>query len=464
MIEIRLDPEASEPLYGQLYEYLKSEITGGGLPCGVKLPSKRRLASSLQCSQNTVQTAYSQLMAEGYITARPKSGYYVCRLDGVLTMRKEPAAPREHAPDDSDFRYDFSHHGIDYESFPFSLWRKITKNAISEYDDGLLRAGGAQGALPLRSAIADYLHHSRGVVCAPEQIIVSSGTEFLMQLLIQIFDRDCVYAIEEPGYEKLSLLFRSNRARYVGIPLDESGMLPDALLESRADVACVTPSHQFPTGNIMPVNRRIRLLNWANSRPERYLIEDDYDSEFRYSGRPIPSLQGLDSGEKVIYLGTFSKSLAPAIRISYLVLPKPLLRVYRERLNFYLCPVPSLDQKVLYQFMKEGCFERHLNKMRTIYKKKREILMSSLQRLLPEAALSGADAGLHIVLRVENGMREDELVAAAAGQGVRVYGFSRFYAGEGSREPRLLLGFASLRPEEIPDAVRLLRRAWFPRG
>ena len=234
------------------------------------------------------------------------------------------------------------------------------RKVINEYDPDLLQLGNSQGDFNLRQSIANYLHQSRGVKCSPEQIIVSSGTEFLLQLLIQLFPQDTSYALENPGYERLNLIFNSNRARYFTVPLDESGMIPDELMKTSADVACVTPSHQFPTGNIMPITRRIRLLNWANEKPERYLIEDDYDSEFKYSGRPIPSLQGLDPCDKVIYIGAFSKSLAPSIRVSYVVLPDTLLANYHEKLTFYICPVPAIEQKTLFRFINEGHFEAAL--------------------------------------------------------------------------------------------------------
>ena len=462
MITIRLNPDLSEPLYEQLYEYIKAEITSGSYPYNAKLPSKRQLSVYLQCSQNTVQTAYSQLAAEGYIMAKPKSGYYICKLDGVLHIKRESGFLHENTDTGPLYRYDFSHRGVDFDSFPFSIWRKISKDVISEYDADLLKTGSPQGDLNLRSSIAAYLHNSRGVNCTPGQIVVSSGTEFLLLLLMQLFDENRIYAIENPGYEKLNMIFRSSRAEYRAVSLDENGMLPDELIKSRADIACVTPSHQFPTGNIMPISRRIKLLNWANEKSERYLIEDDYDSEFKYSGRPIPSLQGLDSGEKVIYIGAFSKSLTPAIRVSYMVLPENLLKIYCERLNFYICPVPSIEQKILRRFIDEGFFERHLNKMRNIYKKKREVLISAIRRLLPDSEIAGADAGLHIILKIRNGMNEEELIKAARDQGVRVYGFSKYYSGEipFPHEPILLLGFASLKVDEIFEAVDLLRKAY----
>ncbi len=465
-ITFKFDPESSTPLYEQLYKHVKIKITNGNYPCDAKLPSKRRLSAHIQCSLNTVQNAYGQLAAEGYITARQRSGYYVSRLDGIININisSGSAASRDDAASETEYRYDFSHHGIDQEGFPFAIWRRITREVLNEYDTELLKPSDPSGDIKLRAAISDYLLHSRGVNCASRQVIISSGTEFLIQMLIQLFGRESVYALEEPGYEKLNMVFRSNRASYTTILLDEDGMRPDLLVESGAGVACVTPSHQFPTGSIMPVSRRIQLLNWANEKTERFIIEDDYDSEFKYFGKPIPSLQGLDTGEKTIYMGSFSKSLTPSLRISYMVLPELLLKAYNDRLNFYICPVPLIEQKVLYRFISGGYFERHLNRMRNIYRKKREVLVSAIRKLLPRGEIAGANAGLHIVLRMKNGMDEEALVKAAERKGVRVYGLSKFYAGDarlrGCDRSSLLLGFASLKTDEIYKAVSLLQEVY----
>jgi len=394
---------------------------------------------------------------------RPKSGFYVCKLEGIMNIKKEPVVLPKQTDSETYYQYDFSHHGVDLDHFPFSTWRKIAKNVIDEYDMDLLKSGDQQGDRNLRSSIAEYLHNSRGVNCSPDQIIISSGTEFIFLLLIQIFDRGKIFAIENPGYEKLNLIFKSNRAEFRSIALDEYGMLPEELLKSNADIACVTPSHQFPTGVIMPINRRLQLLNWANEKAGRYIIEDDYDSEFKYSGRPIPSMQGIDGGEKVIYIGAFSKSLTPAIRISYVVLPEQLMNTYKDKLSFYICPVPVMEQKALCQFINEGHFERHLNRMRNIYKEKRETVVTAIRSLLPSVQILGANAGLHLILKVDNGMSEEELILSAQKNGVKVYGISQYYFEDGffDQQPSLLLGFATLRKNEILDAVSLLKSAWF---
>ncbi|MEL4106907.1 PLP-dependent aminotransferase family protein [Oscillospiraceae bacterium WX1] len=463
MIEltVSLQKEGRVPLYEQLYAHIRQEIISGAFVFNTRLPSKRQLAAHLACSQNTVLTAYSQLLAEGYITARPKIGYYVNALDNMAQLEKGRAQPQRPTKEPEDCRYDFSHHGVDPIHFPFAAWRKITKDVINEWDEELLKTGHRQGHPDLRAAIATYLYQSRGVVCSPEQIVVSAGTELLLQLLIQLFDENVVYAIENPGYEKLNLIFKSSRASYKTVDLDENGMRPDVLLKSGADIACVTPSHQFPTGRIMPVSRRIQLLNWTRGKEGRYIVEDDYDSEFRYDGRPISSLQGLDGSGKVIYLGAFSKSLTPALRVSYMVLPERLLQSYHEKLNFYMCPVPTVEQKALYRFIQEGHFERHLNKMRMLYKQKRERLVSSIRSLLPNAVIEGASTGLHFVLKIDNGQSEKALIEAAKTLKVRVYGLSQYYFEQApSMESALLLGFAAIKYDDIYDAVSRLKSAW----
>ncbi len=462
MITIHLEQNASQPFYEQLYQFIKSEIISGKYPYLAKLPSKRQLSAHLQCSQNTVQNAYSQLIAEGYISSKPKSGFYVCALDGIVNIKNKPVILNKQEDASEICRYDFSYNGVDAENFPFSIWRKLTKEAIDEYDRTLLKIGHTQGSYELRVSINNYLHQSRGVNCSPEQIIVSSGTEFLFQLIIQLLDTDTLYALENPGYEKLNLVFKSNRAWYKAVSVDENGIMSEELRESGANVVCVTPSHQFPTGVIMPVGRRLTLLKWASEKTNRYIIEDDYDSEFKYSGKPIPSLQSLDSENRVIYMGAFSKSLSPSMRVSYMVLPEQLLRSYYEKLTFYICPVPNIEQKALCRFINEGYFERHLNKMRNIYKRKREILTYALHHYLPQAVIKGANVGLHLLLEMNNGMSEKELIASAQEYGVKVYGLSQYYIG-GSNYPALptiLLGYASIKEDEITKAVDSLAQAW----
>jgi GntR family transcriptional regulator/MocR family aminotransferase len=296
-----------------------------------------------------------------------------------------------------------------------------------------------------------------------DQIIISSGTEMLFQSLIQLFNQNYIYGIENPGYERLNQLFQGNRAAFTSISIDENGMIPEEVEENKPNVLCITPAHQFPSGQIMPINRRIRLLNWANQEQDRYIIEDDYDSEFKYSGKPIPALQGIDENEKVIYMGSLSKSIAPTLRVSYMVLPQHLLRRYRKELSYQLCPVPIFEQKVLSRFIEEGYFERHLNKMRNIYKRKRELLVATIQKINPKIKILGADAGLHLLLQVPNGMSEEQLIMTSAQVGVKVYRCSSYYSkvSDQPESPTILLGYAMITEQDIEASCKLLLKAWF---
>lgn len=460
-LTFQMDAGDGKPLYQQLYQFIKNEIQSGKIGTAEKLPSKRKLSVYLNISQNTVQSAYDQLIQEGYVTPSERRGFYVNRIENLARLDVALPAEGEKKNAQEPVRYDFSYSGVDTEYFPYALWRKLYKETIDENDAGLLLLGESQGRGELRSAIAGYLHQSRGVACEAEQVVLGSGTEFLIQILILLFGPDSVFGIENPGYEKLNQQFAGNHVQYRAIDIDGGGMIPQKIEESGANILCLTPAHQFPSGEIMPISRRVQILNWANASPERYVIEDDYDGEFKYSGKPIPALQGLDKGGKVIYMGAFSKSLSPAVRVSYMVLPGALLKRYRHSLSYMICPVPGIEQKMLARFIADGYFERHLNRMRTVYKKKRELLVEAIKKMRCPLRILGADAGLHLLVRVENGMSGEGLVSAARREGIKVYGMSRYYpeARQGGT-PLILLGYASLAENEIARAVGILDGAW----
>lgn len=465
MLTFNLNGDNKIPIYHQLYSFIKSEIRAGKITYNTKLPSKRKLSSYLSVSQNTIQAAYDQLIEEGYIISIEKKGFYVCKIDHLqkLQVYQNYDAPKKQLKT-MNIMYDFSYHGVDQPTFPFELWRKLTKETINEYDTELLLPGDSVGYHRLRSAIAAYLHQSRGVNCREHQVIISSGTEILIQTLIQLLDKNSIYGIENPGYEKLNQLFTGNRAQFTAIHIDNKGMVPDIIDQSNANVICITPAHQFPSGEIMPINRRIQLLNWANQTEGRYIIEDDYDSEFKYSGKPIPAMQGIDTNEKVIYMGSLSKSISPTLRVSYMVLPSHLMKRYHEKLSYILCPVPLIEQKVLCSFIEQGYFERHLNKMRTVYKKKRDTLVKAISELNRGIEILGADAGLHLLIHVPNEMSEDQLIDSALKYGVKTYGISKYYSDKRFiiEKPTLLIGYAGMAEQDIEKAVLLLNYAWFP--
>ena len=326
----------------------------------------------------------------------------------------------------------------------------------------MFAAGDPQGERALRTAIGDYLHSARGVDCRPEQILIGAGSEYLLMLLSQILGNGRKIAMENPTYKQAYRVLKGEGYPVIPVDMDRYGMDVQRLSRSSADVAYVMPSHQYPTGIVMPVKRRQELLAWAYSGADRYLIEDDYDSEFRYKGKPIPALQGMDRGGRVIYMGTFSKSIAPAIRVGFMVLPEHLLEAYRERAGFYLSTVSRIDQNILYQFITQGYYERHLNRMRALYKGKHDALMAGLKELEDRFLIRGEYAGLHVLLTHRQGETEESLVARAAELGVKVYGISGCFIQPEEKlfDSTVMLGYASLSEEEIRNGTKLLSKAW----
>lgn len=465
-IRIRLEKESGKTLYEQLYEYIREEIRTGSLLPDERLPSARFLSDSLQVSRTTVDMAYGQLVAEGYLTAKPKSGYFVSATEGLydtgMASAEEKARPTP-KEQESAFRYDFSPTAIDMTHFPYATWKKITKNILVDAKSQMFALGEPQGDEELRTTICRYLHGSRGVNCDPEQIIVGAGNDFLLLLLEKLLGRHVPVAMENPTYMRAYRIFQSFAYPISLVPMDEKGIRVDKLRESGAQAAYVMPSRQYPTGISMPIGRRMELLGWAAEGKGRYLIEDDYDSEFRYKGRPLPSLQASDSQGRVIYLGTFSKAIAPAIRVSYMVLPYPLLGKYRSECSFISSTVSRIDQTILNEFIRDGYFERYLNKMRKVYRIKHDLLLGELKGWETDFSVSGENAGLHILLTDKRGRDEDSLVRAAAAEDVKVYGMSAFRLTGDALEAgpaTLILGYGSLSETEIREGIERLKKAW----
>ncbi|PJN89802.1 MocR-like pyridoxine biosynthesis transcription factor PdxR [Bacillus sp. mrc49] len=461
MLTCDLNRFSDVPLYEQLYSHIKKEIIEGRLPFGTKLPSKRKLAEFLQISQNTVETAYEQLTAEGYVEVIPRKGYYIQTFEDLEYTQTKHVALEPFTVKEGEVQYHFHPSQIDTENFPFEKWRKFMKNKIDVSRQELLLLGDPQGEYELRCEIAHYLYHARGVQCVPEQIIIGAGMEILLQQLVLLFAKNTIYGVEDPGYHLIHRILRSYPNEVHPLEIDEEGVKVNPIEDSSIDVVYVTPSHHFPYGTILSVNRRTRLLNWAQGGEDRYIIEDDYDSEFRYSGKTIPSLQSMDAGEKVIYLGSFSKSLMPSIRISYMVLPTPLLKKHQQELSFYHSTVSRIDQHVLTQFMKEGDFEKHLNRMRKVYRRK---LDKVIELLKPHKHLSitGERSGLHIVLLVKNGMDEQTLIQKAAEKQIKIYGLSAYSIEKKDEHhtPTIILGFAGIPEAELEKSIHLLLKSW----
>lgn len=457
MLTFSLDSDSPISLYEQLYLHIRQAIVDDTLKTGAKLPSKRKLCQFLDVSQTTVELAYAQLLAEGYIESVPRKGFYVLPQEELYVHRSDRKI--EPIPLKKTYDFDLSPSQIDTTAFPFERWKRHMKQVIDETNHELLALGSVQGDFALRQEIATYLYHSRGVQCSPEQIVIGSGTEQLLPQILDLLSHATTYGIEDPGYPLTRQLFHQQSRSYVPIPVDENGVCVDELELHGVDALYVTPAHQFPTGNVLSVSRRQRLLNWALSN-ETYIIEDDYDSEFRYSGKPIPSLQSIDPNERVIYLSTFSKSLMPSLRIGYMVLPTPLINRYRERYLHFTCSVPRFEQHTLATFMASGDFEKHLNRMRKIYRRKLEIVLSNFRVYEPTIIVTGASAGLHVVLSVNTSQSVKQLKQAAEDSNLFIRSMSDYQITNKMSSSQFLFGFAHLPEHTIPHIIERLMQAW----
>ncbi|EHI98289.1 transcriptional regulator, GntR family with aminotransferase domain containing protein [Clostridium sp. DL-VIII] len=470
MLELlpNFNSDSKIPLYIQIYNYIKNEILSGNIPHNSKLPSIRSFAKDLMLSKNTIEAAYEQLLAEGYVKSKNRSGLYVTRIESGfknINENLQSSSISMEKPTDCNIkvRYDFSSGQIDLTTFPYSQFRKIVGRSIDEFSSELLLYGDHQGDYGLRHEIAKYIHHSRGVVCSPEQIVISSGTQQSLTLLCHmLLHNHKNAAFEEPSYLGAKAVFKHFNFDISPIKLDMDGINIEALYKCLAKIVYVTPSHQYPYGMVMSISKRLRLLKWADEN-NGIIIEDDYDGEFRFKGKPIPSLQGLDNSNRVIYLGSFSKSLMPSMRISYLVLPKSFLNIYEKNYKIYEQPVSRLLQKSLEIFIKEGYWEKHLRKAKILYKKKQELLLNSLAEYFKEnITIIGADSGLHILLQIHTKMDEQELIEIALKAGIKVDSTSvNWMNPQANSFPVIFIGFAGIKIEDIPYAVKILSNCWF---
>ncbi|MCM1184512.1 MAG: PLP-dependent aminotransferase family protein [Roseburia sp.] len=439
MLTYDLNQRDGQSLYEYLYRCIKQDILDGTLAADSRLPSKRELAGHHQISLKTVENAYEQLLTEGYIYSEEKRGYFVSALATDTDGRQ--ARHQNHVPfsvcDGGDSRdgadtaatagegdcfADFTANHTAVEKFPYDTWAKLVRGILSQGGSTLLRAVPFQGLFALRVSIAKYLYGFRGMQVSPDQIVIGAGTDYLCGQLIQLLGRGCIYALEDPGYRSIAKIYQANDASYEYVSVDESGLRADLLGESRANIVHVSPGHHFPTGGIMPIARRQQLLDWAEEDAQRYIIEDDYDSEFRFSRRPIPAIQSLRHNHRVIYLNTFSKTLAPAIQISYMVLPQKLMERYASAMRFSPCTVSALEQYALAEFMDNGYFERHIHRMKKYYRAKRDRMLRVFEksRLCPYVTIEEKDAGNHFLMRLNTTLSDTELKWLARENGVRL--------------------------------------------
>ena len=470
------------PLYEHLYRCIRNDIRNGTLHAGMKLPSKRSFASNLGVSPITVENAYAQLLSEGYIYSIAKKGYYVSDFSGSLlppssvpgeedlslsVKSGQPSMPASVGAKEAllsqetkpAYYADFSSNQTRPDNFPFSVWAKLMRETMQKKDTELMTKPPCGGIFELREAIAGHLRQFRDMHVSPEQIFVGAGTEYLYGLLVQFLGFDKIYAIENPGYEKIDQIYKSYRVRRRFIDMDARGIRMDRLEESGADVVHISPSHHFPTGIITPISRRYELLGWAARSDSRYIIEDDYDSEFRLTGRPIPALQSIDLMEKVIYINTFSKSLTSTMRISYMVLPPDLARRFTEQMSFYSCTVSNFEQYALMRFIREGYLEKHINRMRNYYHRQRDALLHAIKKspLSSRVTITEEDSGLHFLMKIDTGLSDAELMERARKKGLRLTALSRYYhKPSGDVEHIFIMNYSYLETEHIPEAIRRL--------
>ena len=448
MLTYELKKSPGVPLYEALYRCIRGDILAGKLAPDTKLPSKRALAEHLEVSKITVETAYGQLLEEGYIRSVQKVGYFV---EPILQKSASPAVaiPREEPTPDT---------GAGPEKFPFSVWSRLQREVLLDYGEKLLLPLHNQGSIELRQAIASHLAQFRGMTVDPGNILVGAGTDFLYNLLIQLLGRDKIYAVEEPGYDKIRKIYAAGGVACISAVMDEKGVDPAKL--GNAQVLHISPAHHFPLGLVTPLSRRQELLRWAAER-DGYIIEDDYDSEFRFDAHPVPTMMSLDGSSRVVYMNTFSKSLAPSIRISYMVLPEGMMKTFRERLGFYSCTVSSFEQQTLARFLSRGHFEKHINRMRRFYRARRNKILEILRTcdFADRLTIREEDAGLHFLLTVDTSLRDEELVALCTGAGLPVRALGSFYHTPAPErtEHCLVVNYTTLREEELEAALRKIK-------
>ena len=446
MLTYELKKVSGIPLYEALYRCIREDILSGKLAPGQKLPSKRALSANLKISKITVEGAYQQLLSEGYLRSVEKVGYFVEAVEHPAPVRSSWTPPVQEEANCIDLTANSPSY------FPFSVWSRLSREVMQDLGETLLQSLPNQGVWELRAAICEHLAQFRGLQVDPENILIGAGTDFLYNLLVQLLGADRLYAVEEPGYEKIRQIYAAAGARCIGVGMDENGVLPQALKE--AQVLHISPSHHFPSGLITPLSRRQALLDWA--KPGNYIIEDDFDSEFRFAAHPMPTMKAMDTRGQVIYMNTFSKSLAPSIRISYMILPDALMAQFRLRLGFYSCTVPSFEQYTLARFLQQGYFEKHINRMRKAYRARRNRILEIMKNcpLADRFTIREENAGLHFLLQVDTALSDPELTELCAQYGIRVRCLSDYYHGNAPAQVQhcLVINYSSLSDDAL-DAL-----------
>ena len=415
----------AKDLYLQLYEGIKQMIIARDIQPGEKLPSKKKLATHLKVSVKTVENAYFQLMLEGYIYSREKVGFFASNIDGFYTAKPVPQPSYTNRYTETTYRLDIKANKTPLEMFPLSVWNRIGREVMSDHGTDLLATVPFNGITDLRVAIARHLQEFRGMRVSPDQVVVGSGTEFLYNRILALLGPNSVIGMEDPGFAHIRKILETAGTPHTSIEVDEQGIRVDLLAESDATAVHVSPMHHFPLGITMPVQRRVELLQWVNDAPGRFIIEDDYNCEYLYHGSPVPPLYSLDVRKKVIYLNTFSKTVAPGIRMAYMVLPEELMERYLETLSFYSCTVPSSIQYQMARFMRDGHFERHIHRVRQHNIEQRKLVCDAIAAspLADRVRVRRNPAGTHFLLeldtntsdaQIERALFEQEILAGFA--------------------------------------------------
>ena len=462
MLTYSFENIGSDKLYQYLYKQIRNDIVSGALAIGAKLPSKRAFANHLNVSTITVENAYSQLMVEGYIYSRVKRGYFVSDIKSDLIEQLKVESSIQAPTDQGKYEIDFTSNQVDPDNYPFNTWTKLLREVIAECKTELMTNSPSGGILDLRQAIAAHLLDFRGIKVKPEQIIVGAGTEYLYGIIIQLLGHDLVYAVENPGYRKIVQVYQSNRVACAPVGLDDQGIMIDEVEKAKANVVHISPAHHFPTGKVTPVSRRYELLGWAAKSENRYIIEDDFDSEFRLLGTPIPPILGIDQSEKVIYMNTFSKSLASTIRISYMVLPISLMKKFQQNLGFYSCTVSTFEQYTLARFIDGGHFEMHINRMRTYYRNLRNDLIEQIKSssLAHQATIMEEDAGLHFLLKIDTGISDSQVIERCGKRGLKLTSLAQYHDKcvgiQDDIDHIFLINYSSINKNQIIKAIKIL--------
>lgn len=462
MLTYNLAEAGTDALYVFLYKCIKKDILAGRLVAGEKLPSKRNFARNLGISVITIENAYEQLMAEGYIFSVSKKGFYVSEWKNV-GMRPQRVAKESVFQPEKEMVYfaDFSSNQTDAEVFPFSVWTKTIREIMSENQQQLMANPPCGGIMELRIRIARYLQEFRGMQVKPEQIVIGAGTEYLYGLIIQLLGEGIRYGVENPGYPKIAQIYSSMKVPYEYVELDSYGITVDALEKKGIQVIHTSPSHHFPTGIVMPIGRRYELLDWAADVEGRYIIEDDYDSELRFAGQPIPTLYSIDPSDKTIYINTFTKTLCSTVRISYMVLPEVLAECFYKKLAFYSCTVSNFEQYTLARFMENGGFEKHMNRLRNYYQKKRDTIIRVFQERLDreQITITESDTGAHFLMHIRTKQTEEQLVAEAMARGIKLMPLSKYYSGNSTWCSNIfVMNYSSISLDKVEEiAERLLQ-------